>query len=76
MFRPSRSSSGPQAKTVTQQVQYIHAYVIYCPVTKICKHLGSHNAGKLNSTCICLLGGPEDDLLGRNVSLWQIYHCV
>jgi hypothetical protein len=25
-------------------------------------------AGKLNSSWICLLGGPEDDLLGRNMS--------
>jgi len=33
-------------------------------------------AGKLNSCWICFLGGPEDDLLGRNMSPWQIYHCI
>ena len=35
---------------------------------KTCKHLGSHNAGKLNSPWIFLLGRPEDDLLCRNMS--------
>ena len=54
-------------------LKHIQAYVLYETVTKTCKHLGSHNAGKLNSSWICLLGGPEDDLLGRNMSSWQIY---
>jgi len=25
---------------------------------------------------ICFLGRPEDDLLGRNMSPWHIYHCI
>ena len=41
-----------EAKTVTQQVQYIQAYVLHIPVTVTCKHWGSHNAGKLNSCWI------------------------
>ena len=31
-------------------------------------HCGIPNAGKLNNSWICFLGGPEDDLLGRNMS--------
>ena len=42
------------------------------PVTETCKHLGTHNAGKLNNAWICVLEGPEDDLLGRNMSPWHI----
>ena len=49
-------------------LKHIQAYVLYETVTKTCKHLESHNAGKLNSSWIYLLGGPEDDLLGRNMS--------
>ena len=38
--------------------------------------MGSHNAGKLNNTWICVLEGPEDDLLGRNMSPWHVYLCI
>jgi len=30
----------------------------------------------VNSSWICLLGGTADDLLGRNMSPWQIYFCI
>jgi len=33
----------------------------FATVTETCKQLGSHNAGKLNNSWICFLGGPEDD---------------
>ena len=59
------------------QVQFLQAYILYAPATKTCKHLGSHNAKKkLNNSWICFLGGPEDDLLGRNMWPWHIYHCI
>jgi len=45
------------------------------PVTETCKHLGSHNAEKLNNSWIYFLGGLEDDRLGRNMSL-RIYLCI
>jgi len=46
----------------------LQAHILYVPVTETCKHLGSNNAGKLNNSWTCFLGGPEDDLLGRNMS--------
>jgi len=54
----------------------LQAHILYVPVTETCKHLGSNNAGKLNNSWTCFLGGPEDDLLGRNMSPWHIYHCI
>ena len=38
--------------------------------------MGSHSAGKLNNAWIWVLEGPEDDLLGRNMSPWHIYNCI
>ena len=40
----------------------------FVSVTETCEHLGPHNAGKLNNSWICFLGGPEDDRLCRNMS--------
>jgi len=37
-------------------------------IPNACKHLGSHNAEKQNNAYICVLGCPEDDVLGRNMS--------
>ena len=54
MFRPSRSSSGPPRR----QIKELFSFPAF----------GILNAGKLNNSWICLLGGPEDDLLGRNMS--------
>ena len=53
-------------ETVTQQAQFMQAYILFAIET--CQHLGSHNAENLNNAWICALGGPEDDLLGRNMS--------
>ena len=81
MSRPSRSSSGPPRKQIQElfsfpslwdpkclQVQFTQAHILYVLVTETCKHLGTHNAGKLNDSWISFLGGPEDDLIGRNMS--------
>ena len=38
--------------------------------------MGSHKAGKLKNAWICVLEGPEDDLLGRNMSSWHVYLCI
>jgi len=38
--------------------------------------MGSHNAGKPNNAWICVLEGPEDDLLGRNTSPWHVHICI
>ena len=51
------------------QVQLIQTYVFYTSLTKTCTHFGSKNAMKHNSW-ICLLGGPEDDLIrSKHVAL-------
>ena len=42
--------------------------LLHCGIPNAYKVLGFHNAVKLNGSWICLLGGPEDDLLGRNMS--------
>ena len=70
MFRPSRSSSGPPIK----QTQELFSFSALWDQAKkqryheTCKHVGSQNAEKLNNSWIYFLGGPEDDLLGRNMS--------
>ena len=38
--------------------------------------MGSHNARKLTNAWIHVLEGPEDDLLGRNMSPWHVYLCI
>ena len=55
-------------------MQFIQAYILFANET--CKHLGSQNAEKLNNVQICVLEGPEDNLLGRNMSPWHIYYYI
>jgi len=60
------------AEAVTQKVQYIQTYVFYFPITKICKHLGSHNALKHRQLLdLFSQGAWRWPNKGRNMSPWQ-----
>ena len=49
-------------KAVTQ-VQHIHAYVFYTSLTKTVSIWDPTMQWNINNAWICLLGGPEDDLI-------------
>ena len=68
MFRRIRSSSGPPRRQIQELFSFLAMWDPKFLQVFLLQHLGTHNAGKLNSSLICLLGGPEDDLLGRNMS--------
>ena len=68
MFRPSRSSSGP-SRTQNQALFSVPAlWDPKCYKFQLREQKVYKLAGKLNNAGFCVFEGPEDDLLGRNMS--------
>jgi len=67
MFRPSRSSSGPPKKQIQEVLVFLH-----CGIPNAHKFQLQKQKCTSLYTWICFLGGPADDLLGRNMSPWHI----